>query len=244
VPASPHDSGGEVVEPEPLRGRPLLRRWVRVTGLGEIAGFSVPAVVGALVAAGDAPALVALCALVLAGTVEGAVLGAAQALVLRRALPAVPSRAWIGATAAGAALSYLLALLPSHAGLRLTEWPPAAQVTAGALVGAAFLLALAGLQWRVLRGHVPHAGRWIAYTSAAWIAGLSVFMAIATPLWHEGQPLALIVLIGVAAGVAMAYTVAAITGVGLVRLTRRADSRDRQPTRPHRRHLELPAGQR
>lgn len=65
---------------------------------------------------------------------------------------------------------------------------------------------------------MPRAGRWVALTAAAWTAGLAVFMAIATPLWHEGQPVALVVLIGVAAGLAMALTVATVTGAGLVRL--------------------------
>jgi hypothetical protein len=54
-----------------------LLRWVLVVTLGEAIGFMVPAVVGAGIAAASRQ-LPILIAMVLAGAVEGAVLGAAQ----------------------------------------------------------------------------------------------------------------------------------------------------------------------
>jgi hypothetical protein len=55
-----------------------LLRWVLVVTLGEAIGFMVPAVVGAGIAAASWRQLPILIAMVLAGAVEGAVLGAAQ----------------------------------------------------------------------------------------------------------------------------------------------------------------------
>ena len=53
-----------------------------------------------------------------------------------------------------------------------------------------------------------------------WAVGLLVFTAITTPLWAPGQPAALMAAIGVLGGLAMAGTVAALTGWALVRLLR------------------------
>lgn len=56
-----------------------LLRWMLVVTLGEAIGFMVPAVVGAGMSAASWAPLPILIAMVLAGAVEGAVLGAAQA---------------------------------------------------------------------------------------------------------------------------------------------------------------------
>jgi len=88
-----------------------------------------------------------------------------------------------------------------------------------AAAGAAVLLSSIGLlQWRVLRRHVARAGRWVPATAGAWIAGLLGFTAVTSPLWRAGQPAVLVAAIGVLGAVVMAATVAAITGLALVRL--------------------------
>jgi hypothetical protein len=86
-----------------------------------------------------------------------------------------------------------------------------------AIVGLPLLLTIGVAQWLVLRGREPWAVRWIAATASAWLAGLAVFLAVATPLWWEGQTLAAAVLVGVGAGVVMATTVALVTGLALRR---------------------------
>lgn len=68
--------------------RALRRRWFRNVTLGECAGFAVPATVGALTA--HAANAVSVPLLVLAGAVEGALLGWFEARVLRAVLPALP----------------------------------------------------------------------------------------------------------------------------------------------------------
>jgi hypothetical protein len=82
-----------------------LARWIGVVSLGETVGFAVPAVVGAT--AGASPLFVPL--LLAAGAVEGAILGGAQALVIRRLLPAVRPARWILLTA-GAAVGVIAGL--------------------------------------------------------------------------------------------------------------------------------------
>ena len=112
-----------------------LIRWVLVVTLGEAVGFSVPAAVGVAVTGASWGPLATLVAIVLAGSVEGAMLGAAQAdcLYRWRVLPA--RRWWIVATSVGAAVAWSLGMLPSTFDLR---WTAATAVVAG--VGGLLLL--------------------------------------------------------------------------------------------------------
>ncbi|GGS28527.1 hypothetical protein [Actinokineospora fastidiosa] len=184
-----------------------LRRWIGVVTAAEFGGFLLPAAVGAITA--DAAAGVAVPALVAAGAVEGAALGLGQAAVLRAVVPGLSVPRWVGATAAAAAVAYLLGLLPS---ILLSPW---------ALTGLAALpLTIGFAQWLVLRRHVRRSAGWIAVTAMAWVAGLAAFLAIATPLWHEGQAVAETVAVGAVAGLAMAAIVAMITGLGLREILR------------------------
>jgi hypothetical protein len=202
--------------PAPLRGRPLFRSWLGVVTAAELAGFAVPAVAGALTA--DRPAVVMLPALLAAGAVEGALLGGGQALVLRRALPGLPVRRWVGLTAAAAVLAYLLGLAPSMSADVWSGWPPALAIALAVPLGVALLLSIGTAQWIVLRRLVPRAGRWIIATAVGWLSGLAVFMAVTMPLWQPGQPIAVTVAIGLAGGALMAATMAGITGWALLRL--------------------------
>lgn len=190
---------------------PLWRTWFVAVTAGEFVGFLIPACAGALFAE-------SVLVLVAAGAVEGALLGTAQALVLRRVLPGLPLRAWIAATAAAAALAWSIGLVPSLLGERLSALPVGLLVAAATIGGLGLLAAIGTAQWLLLRRLVPHAWRWIVATAAAWLAGLGVFFAVATPLWQPGQPTWLIALIGATGGLAMAATVAAATGIAVERL--------------------------
>ena len=98
--------------------------------------------------------------------------------------------------------------------------PVPVMVGVGAAAGAILLASIGTAQWLVLRRHRPHSAWWIATTAAAWLLGLAAFLAIATPLWRPGQSIALIILIGVLAGLVMATTAAAVTGLAMLRLCR------------------------
>ena len=192
-------------------GPGFLRRWIIVVTVGEWLGFAAPALVGALLGAEEAVILVP--ALLAAGAVEGALLGAAQWLALRTELPGLPVRRWVGFTVLGAVVAYLLGLLPSTLWDPLSQWPVGAQVVFLVVVGSALLATIGTAQWVELRRHVPRAWRWIAGTAAAWGVALAVFAVISTPLWQEGQSTLVRVGIGVFAGAVMAATMAAVTGL-------------------------------
>ena len=193
----------------------FLARWIRWITLGESLGFLAPAL-AQLVAAAAWPAATFLL-LVLAGFVEGAVLGWFQVRVLLNRLPAVSIHRWILLTGTAAAIAWTLGLLPS-ASNAWQGWPAAVQIAAGITAAIALLVSIGLAQWIELRHHVPRAWRWIAGNAAAWTAGLGVFMAVATPLWQPGQDVWVSAAIGIGSAVLMAVTMAVITGLVMVRL--------------------------
>ncbi|MCU1446954.1 hypothetical protein [Cryobacterium sp.] len=192
----------------------FLQYWLFWVTLGETVGFLAPALAQLAFAASP----VRIPALILAGAVEGAVLGWTQANVLRSRLPALSRARWVGATALGAAVAWFIGLLPAEWADVWQRWPAAGQATAG-LVAASVLLTVIGIAQRAeLSRHCRGAAWWIAGSAAAWCAGLIVFFAVATPLWQPGQPAVLVLLIGVLAGVLMAFTMALVSWLVLLRL--------------------------
>ncbi|HZM83019.1 MAG TPA: hypothetical protein VFC19_45460 [Candidatus Limnocylindrales bacterium] len=199
------------------------RRWMVFVTLGELAGFVAPALAGALLSAAAVNAATTLLVMLSAGAVEGTILGWAQASALRKDLPGLPRYRFAAATGLAAVVAYAVGMLPSTLGGRLAGVHPLI-LGAAAAAGAVVLLGSIGTgQWLVLRRVVPRAGWWIAATAGAWAAGLSVFLLVATPLWQQGQPLWLTVVIGILAGALMAATVAALTGLAAARLLRQAE---------------------
>jgi hypothetical protein len=225
---------------------PLWWTWFRRVTVGEFLGFAAPATVGA--ASTGWPSAAAVPALLAAGAVEGAVLGAAQAHVLGRALPALDRGRFVAATAAGAVLAYAIGLVPSALGGALLTLPTWLLVGLAAAGGTALLAAIGTAQWLVLRHVLPRSAWWIATTAGAWAAGLLAFAAVAPPLWQPGRPALLTAAIAVLGGLVMAAVVAGLTGWAAVRLLRAAVSvggaggiRRGVPTAPSPRH---PAGRR
>ena len=160
--------------------------------------------------------------LVAGGIVEGAALGEAQAFVLRRVLPGFRPIAWVIATSVAAGFAWLLGMLPSATQATWSTWPTGAVVVAATALGTVLLLSIGTAQVLVMPAGTPESYTWIWWTGLGWCAGLVTFTVVATPLWHEGQAASVIVLIGVLGGTAMAVVMAAVTGVGMVRLCARA----------------------
>lgn len=196
--------------------RRLLRTWTIWVSVAELAAFSVPVVVGALL--WDAPGAIFLGAIVVAGAFEGTVLGLAQALVLRRRIAGLSVRRWVIATAVAAAIAYVLGMLPSSLQDAWQGWPQPVQALSAVVLAAALLSSIGVGQWLVLRRHLRRAAAWIAITAGGWAAGLAVFMGIATPLWRPGQSALVVSAIGVLAGAMMAVGMAFLTGLGLLGL--------------------------
>jgi len=197
-------------------------RWVAVVAGAELAGFLSPALVG--VATASAPQLVATPALVVAGCVEGLLLGAGQASCLRRSLSGFPTARWVVATTVGAAICWLIGMLPTLTHSWWSEWPLPVAIVAGVLLGTLLLATLGTAQVVALPPSTAGGLGWIVATAGAWCAGLAVFSAVTTPLWHAGQAWWQLLAIGVVGGALMAVTMAAVTGLGMLRLVRRAEA--------------------
>ena len=215
--------------PRPTRGPDradrFLRNWLLWVSLGETVGFLAP-VLAQLAVGGSA---VVAPALILAGAVEGTVLGWTQSTVLRSRLPALSRRRWVGATAIGAAAAWFIGLLPAEWADVWQTWPATGQVVAAVVLATVLVCALGYAQWFELRRHLRGAGWWILGSAAAWCAGLAVFFAVATPLWQPGQSGGLILLIGVLAGALMALTMALVSGLVLHLLLRQKESPSQHP---------------
>ena len=194
--------------------------------MGELVGFTVPATIGAIAYALDAHPAMLVGSLVVAGAAEGALLGFAQAQVLRRELAGFERHAWVVATALAAAFAWRLGLLPSSLGERLDDVAPAVLIPVGLLLGMMLLLSIGVAQWWVLRRFVERSAGWIAANAFAWLAGLGLSVTLMSVFLTEETSPAGAIGIGVFAGLVMGLTVAAITGWALVRiLARPADSR-------------------
>jgi hypothetical protein len=192
-----------------------LVRWVLVVPLGEALGFAVPATVFAAgTTAGWGP-WTTYVALVLAGSVEGALLGTAQADCLYRWGVLPIRRWWIVATSVAAAVAWSLGMLPSTlGGLR---WSIETAVLVG--IGALMLLTSIPLaQYIVLRDRLRRAALWIPINMVAWLVGISWTLA-PSPFVDQSTPVQSLILIYGLAGLCMAATVAIITGLGITRLS-------------------------
>ena len=125
---------------------PRYRRWVVATTCGELAGLAIAATVGATATSAGVGQGASMGLLVLAGVGEGTVLGWAQSRMLRRELPELRTGDWIRATAAGAAVTWHIGMLPSTFGGRLLElWPPLL-VALGGVAGVALLATIGAAQ--------------------------------------------------------------------------------------------------
>lgn len=197
-------------------------RWTLATMTGELLGFAVPAVlmpvaIAALQRTGHGTqAVVTLVLAVLAGIVEGASLGFAQALVLRRCILNLAWGEWVRNTAIAAGIAYIFGMLPSTL-MDIVPLPVPILIASTVILALPLLVSIGFAQWLVLRRYVVRAGRWIWANAIAWVVGLAMPF-IGLTLVPDNSPVAVFVAAGVASGVLMGATVGAITGITLVRL--------------------------
>jgi len=208
-------------------------RWVGANAVAEFVGLGVVALAGFVVAprlmqTPDALHVVAFAAFAVGlGAFEGAVVGWAQAQVLRRRLPAL--RGWVRATVLGAMTAWAVGMLPSTL-VKLSAAPGGAPAAKPALVVILLLAAgmgavagpiLAAFQWRSLRGALANGSlRWLPANAAAWAAGMPlIFLGIQA---HEVTHSALLVALAIALSLlAAGAVVGAIHGLVLIGLLRR-----------------------
>ncbi|NEW43249.1 hypothetical protein GV794_05175 [Nocardia cyriacigeorgica] len=199
------------------QGKRLWRRWFALVTIGEVLGFAAPA--AAAVTIGQIDSTLAAVTMLMAGLVEGAVLGWFQARVLHSAIPDLDTRRWILATALGAltAWTVAIALMASNG---LQGWPTAAAIPVLASGALVIIFSLGVPQWFVLRDHLAEADGWIGASAAGWIAGLLACTIVTSPLWQPGQSRAVTLAIGLVGAMVMAAAMAAVTGSYLVWLLR------------------------
>jgi hypothetical protein len=170
----------------------LWLQWVIANVAGEALGLGlVAAVTTAMVlTVGDAaPAHVVLMmagVMIAAGALEGAIVGFAQWLVLRRRLRRLSRREWVTATAAGAVVAWAIGMAPStmmalnqSAGSSPPpEMSDAMKYALATAMGAALGSILGIPQWRVLRRYVSGASLWVWANSAAWAVGMPMVFIV------------------------------------------------------------------
>lgn len=194
--------------------------------VGEAIGFGAAMAVGrGVVAAVGEPGpglvgdLVTVGLSVAVGAIEGACLGIAQGLVLRRVWPALRVGAWAAATMVGGALAWALGMV---AGSHGPGEVPAPWVVGLVLVGSGLVFGgiLGAAQAVVLRRHCDGARRWIGANAVGWMIGL-LFVYAGIALTPEPGVSALNVVVMASSGAAMALTPALLTGWTLRSLARR-----------------------
>lgn len=219
----------------PMTDRAFYRRWVVTNGWAEAAGLGTTLAVGRSMAplldraTGVASILAAaVLAVILGALLEGVLVGVAQERVLRRRLERLRPWSWTVATAVGAALAWLLGMVPSTIMALGSPEPAASAPTEPGMVvqyGLAVALGLVagpilGLaQWTVLRGLVAHAGRWLWANALAWAVGMPLIFAGMDVVPWTLHP-AVVVLVMYAVCGTTGLVVGAIHGLVLVRLLR------------------------
>jgi hypothetical protein len=86
----------------------------------------------------------------------------------------------VRATAAGAALAWLIGMTPSSLHDTLATWPLLLLLPAGLLAGAALLATIGVAQWTVLRRHVGRSAVWVAAAGVLGGLGMGLVVALVT----------------------------------------------------------------
>jgi hypothetical protein len=190
-------------------------RWVLLVTLAESAGYLAPATAGILLARAQAGEAARTVFLVLAGLVEGLLLGVGQA----QAFPLSVHKgryALLTSLGAGIVWGAVMSLMLLGRGGRV---PAAGMIALGVAAGLVGLVAIGGLQWLELRRRTSRARGWIAWTALAWALALPLSF-LAGPFVDERTPLPIHFVLWGSTGVMMAYVMALVTWQGARRVAR------------------------
>jgi hypothetical protein len=204
------------------RAAHLKLLWLLTCGLGEMAGLGAALAVGAasaLVLGAPTSAggrLLVLVVLVLAGALEGLIVGHFQGRILQRVLPRFPRRRYLTATAAAAAFGWAVGVsTPLFFVEAAFDAESSWRATTTTLLFVAFLGALLGLlfggaQSLALDGAAKNRRLWVMGNAVGWAAGLP-FVALFPSLLPDGAPLAAVVVTGAIGGLIAGAWVAVAT---------------------------------
>jgi len=205
----------------------LWLRWTIANGIGELLGLGVVFAMGFVMAPSgselnDTPAMAGVVLIVVSlAAFEGAVVGLAQWLALRRALPGLSLSAWLGDTIVGAVVAWLLGMIPGM----LTDADTEAATTpslhlvlaAAAVIGAILGVILASAQWWVLRRYVKHAYLWLLANALGWFLAMPLIFWLVDVAFAEQEISRAIVLLMLGCGAA-GLVAGGVHGLFLVRL--------------------------
>lgn len=189
-------------------------RWVLLVTLAEAIGFLAPAGAGVLSARAGLSGFSQASVVIVAGLVEGLVLGTGQA----RAFPLpVRRRRYALLTALGAGAVWAM-VMATMALAERDSLPAEVVVVIGAGAAILGLVAIGACQAIELRHHGRGARHWILWTALAWVVALPWSFAPG-PFVDESTPLSSNLVLWVCGGVLMAYTMALITWQGVRRFS-------------------------
>jgi hypothetical protein len=211
----------------------LWWQWILANALGELVGLGATFAIGFGLFSGlsDIPgvgaALLNAGLMTTTGILEGGVVGTAQWLVLRKAIPGIGWRPWVIATIIGAVIAWFFGSIPMTmmslsqptTSTPASEPPQALVLLLAAGMGLVAGLILSIIQWRVLHTRVERAWIWLPANALAWAAGMPIIFA-AVDLAQQTGSMAGGVMV-MAAGITLAgAVVGAIHGPALLYLAR------------------------
>lgn len=210
--------------------RHLVLPWTTATIVGELIGLGVAGLIGALATAilkpgsGAGGLLVVLPLAAATGLIEGGAVGGSQWLVLRRTSLEISGRSWVGATAVGGAIPWVIGmsagtLVPEGSGPPSLPVMAAVVIAGGGIAGAM----LGGCQALVLRRHAHRVWRWVAANGGGWAAGLTLVM-LASAVSGESTPVVVMVAAWNLSGVSAGLLVGGVSGLVLQRIVNEASA--------------------
>lgn len=192
----------------PPGGQAFFRRWVGCTVAGQVAGFTVAAV---LAATQDVSRMSDYALVLGAGALEGALVGRGQAIAMTRVqLPSGVLRVWPIVTSIAAVMAWSIGLIPSS--VRTISLPPGIAWPLTAVLALVLLISIPLAQFLLLRTVIPPASQWIRFNLLAWLLGIS-WTFVPKQLIEPDTPAISQVGIYAIAGGLMATTVAIVTGL-------------------------------
>jgi len=189
--------------------------WIIACLLGEALGIAAVAIAYAAL---DRGVFHAQAWILLAGAWEGLALGAAQALVLRRAN--VRPLPWVAWTTAGAVAGYALSLLggAGEGPASVSEPVFLLPVLLGAGLGAVMGALMGLVQWLAARQTIA-ALTWIGLNALGWAPAMAIILLAASGA-ERTWPLHVIAVVGAVAGVSAGAMVGDVTSFGVPRSAR------------------------
>jgi uncharacterized integral membrane protein len=209
-------------------------KWTIFCALGELLGIGIAGGIAFVVntTIGEPETfltkLLVLLVMLLAGCIEGFLLGTFQWHVLQERFRKIPKREWVFYTVLVAVIGWFLGMLPSlfiisgntNSVQDTTtidfEHPlllALLSVASGLVLGAVFGL----FQWFVLKKYVHKAYKWITANALGWGLGLGwIYLFASFP--NENTSLIFNILTGISGGLLAGLSVGAVTGAFLLRL--------------------------